>query len=608
MNPLTIMTMTLGVVLIKIFSCFSVLHAFSPESERKNFIATMTCDTIRADFLMVADAPTAVPRSETRPGPSIICNVVGIVIPYSIGITADSFRVRIFEVECTGLENPVQLYDSEMRTMFPNNPSSPIPLLNTIGWPIGIDSDTSRCYFFANTANGNTWGKCYKWVLYLKNECFEDEAYSYFQVNPNCPVLATDFQSNTTQICAGSCVNFQTILDLFPEFHSWSFPGGIPSFSNMQNPQSICYPIPGRYSVTLSYRNCFNSDTLIKTDYIEVLPAPQPIGPPETEVIILLGDTVTLEACATGDTYFWSPPAGLSCSDCPSPLASPNLDITYTLIVETESGCRDTCHYGVRVGQLPVAAFSSDARFVCEDGCVRFDFSGDPGNVDTFFWHFPGGEPSYSVVPSPGSICYPAAGKYPVLLAVRNAFGVDTLTFQDFITVTPRVDLAGDTIQPVIALSFGDSIRLSACATGNTYSWTPLDGLSCTDCPSPVLVAINSGTYTVEVSNNGECAVVCRYAISVSTQDNIYLPGAFSPNDDGINDVFTAYGPFQRVERLQVFNRWGGLVWDNPNGIPWNGTFNGRQAEPGLYVYLLRYTDTRTGAMNTIYGEVMLMR
>jgi gliding motility-associated-like protein len=112
----------------------------------------------------------------------------------------------------------------------------------------------------------------------------------------------------------------------------------------------------------------------------------------------------------------------------------------------------------------------------------------------------------------------------------------------------------------------------------------------------------------VEVSNGGICAATCKYPVSVSFDERIYLPTAFSPNGDGIDDVFTAYGKYHQIESLQVFNRWGGMVWDVRGDVPWDGTFKGQPAQAGVYVYLLRYTDTRTGEEKMKSGDVVLMR
>ncbi|MFQ5448786.1 MAG: gliding motility-associated C-terminal domain-containing protein, partial [Saprospiraceae bacterium] len=178
---------------------------------------------------------------------------------------------------------------------------------------------------------------------------------------------------------------------------------------------------------------------------------------------------------------------------------------------------------------------------------------------------------------------------------------------ENLVTVTPQAEVTGAAVQ-AYSPAFGDTLQLTACATGDTYAWTPPEGLSCTDCPAPLLTASVSATYTVAVSNGGLCPVTCEYPVTVSFDERIYIPSAFSPNGDGINDVFTAYGKFNEIESLQVFNRWGCMVWNTRGDVPWNGTFKGQPAQPGVYVYLLRYTDTRTEEEKMKSGDVVLVR
>ncbi|TAK42608.1 MAG: T9SS type B sorting domain-containing protein [Saprospiraceae bacterium] len=519
----------------------------------------------------------------------------------------DSIRVKVTEVNCSGPESPILIYDSG-NIFVEHDPQYPEHLsFEFLGIEMGPTGDESACYFIRESALGNTIGKCYKIEYWQKNECDSTYAFSYFQVDDQCPLITQSISVSDTVVCAGDCISFST-GSFWPISYAWSFPGATPDTSSEQNPQNICYPTPGLYPVTLIYENCFNRDTITKTDYIQVLPAPLPNGPAQNETVLILGDSAILEACATGDSYAWSPPTGLSCTDCPSPVASPAASTTYTLLVNADGPCTDTCTYSVLVGTPPIAGFSPAQSAICEDECVGFSFTGS-GPVDSYSWHFPGGEPATSTGAAPQGICYPAAGSYPVLLVVQNAFGADSLLVENFVTVTPQVELTGEAVQP-FSLAFGDTVQLTACATGGSYAWSPPDGLSCTDCPAPVLVATVSASYTLEVSNGGAvCAATCEYPVTVSFDERIYLPNAFSPNADGINDVFTAYGKHHRVESLQIFHRWGGMAYDGRGETAaWDGTSKGLPAQPGVYVYLLHYTDTRTGEMEMKSGEVVLVR
>ena len=85
---------------------------------------------------------------------------------------------------------------------------------------------------------------------------------------------AAAFQSSATSLCSNSCVNFTDKSAGTPIAWHWSFPGGIPSSSSDQNPQQICYPNSGIYTVTLVAANAAGSDTIVINNFIHVSPSP----------------------------------------------------------------------------------------------------------------------------------------------------------------------------------------------------------------------------------------------------------------------------------------------------------------------------------------------
>ena len=117
-----------------------------------------------------------------------------------------------------------------------------------------------------------------------------------------------------------------------------------------------------------------------------------------------------------------------------------------------------------------------------------------------------------------------------------------------------------------------------------------------------------TGTYALTVSIEG-CLFVDSIYISIKNcGEAIYVPTVFSPNGDEVNDYFSIYGPYHQVESFQIFNRWGGLVWEAKDSNQWDGTVNGQAAQTGVYVFLLRYTDLRTGESKWKGGEITLVR
>ena len=106
------------------------------------------------------------------------------------------------------------------------------------------------------------------------------------------------------------------------------------------------------------------------------------------------------------------------------------------------------------------------------------------------------------------------------------------------------------------------------------------------------------------------CTTVLSLSLTVNVERNVYLPNAFSPNDDGRNDTFQPYLGDNSAEviQLQVFDRWGGLIYESTEAsAAWDGTAEGEALNTGVYLYKmeLRWVDGRT---THEVGTVQLIR
>ncbi|HFA51871.1 MAG TPA: T9SS type B sorting domain-containing protein [Bacteroidetes bacterium] len=126
-----------------------------------------------------------------------------------------------------------------------------------------------------------------------------------------------------------------------------------------------------------------------------------------------------------------------------------------------------------------------------------------------------------------------------------------------------------------------------------SIAWTPSETLDCNDCNDPTALPFGTTTYTITITDSTLCTAQDSLTIFVNLERPVYIPNSFSPNNDGINDFFTAYaGPAARnIQRLKVFDRWGELVFDGkdlPLGeepLGWDGTFKGKAMNPAVFAY-----------------------
>jgi gliding motility-associated-like protein len=148
-----------------------------------------------------------------------------------------------------------------------------------------------------------------------------------------------------------------------------------------------------------------------------------------------------------------------------------------------------------------------------------------------------------------------------------------------------------------------------------TIVWTPPAGLSCTGCLTPVLTT-NTNTLLKIV---GTTALFCKDSATLQVnayyRSHIALPNAFSPNSDGLNDVFyvIAGKDVKQVKQFQVFNRWGQKMFEKTNGktndinFGWNGYYNGQLVAQGTYVYQI-VIELLTGELEVHKGNISVIR
>ncbi len=166
-------------------------------------------------------------------------------------------------------------------------------------------------------------------------------------------------------------------------------------------------------------------------------------------------------------------------------------------------------------------------------------------------------------------------------------------------------------------VSLGDSVEIGVSTNRpvSRYSWSPEEGLSCTDCPFPYLRPLNNMTYRLEVADENGCLAVDSFFIRVEKKRDFFAPNAFSPNGDGVNDYFRPFfgNEVEKVDNFRVFSRWGNLIFeqremigDGPNR-GWDGRINGEPAPAEVYIWMgeLLFID---GIRINISGDVMLLR
>lgn len=205
------------------------------------------------------------------------------------------------------------------------------------------------------------------------------------------------------------------------------------------------------------------------------------------------------------------------------------------------------------------------------------------------------------------------AGDYTVFL--RDARGCQLTQSATITQPAPLLVYAG--ADQVVDLGY--TVNLYGIVTPQgvpvTLSWTPSETLTCADCDNPTALPFTTTTYVLTAVDTEGCTATDSVTVTVRVIRPVYIPTAFSPNNDGINDLFSVYGgpAAQSVLSLKIFNRWGGLIYEGHNlplnneKVGWDGTFKGQLLDPGVFAYFaeVKFID---GVVVLFEGDVTLMR
>lgn len=329
---------------------------------------------------------------------------------------------------------------------------------------------------------------------------------------------------------------------------------------------------------------------------------------------VCLSQTVALSVTPnTGSyTYNWSPASEIQGpSNTAAVVAKPSAlgNVIYTVTV-SNGVCTGTATVNLLATSCtaPTATISVSSNSICSGGCVTFTAATSGSQPMTYEWIFPGGTPPTSNLANP-QVCYPSKGSYSVGLVVTNLYGSDTTLLSNYISVadTPAVFHAGrDT-----SLNIGQTTTLYANGTGASYYWYPNvnNNVACPTCSSTVVQPTVTTKYYVEISNSPYCKRRDSVLVKVDfVCGDFFVPNAFSPNGDGLNDLINVHGFCVGSYNFQIFNRWGEKVFETTSRSEgWDGTFRGKNMDTGVFVYKVEGL-TIEGKPFSLKGNITLIR
>ncbi len=284
-------------------------------------------------------------------------------------------------------------------------------------------------------------------------------------------------------------------------------------------------------------------------------------------------------------------------------------EYTVTMRVTNPAGCTDSASGLAKIYPGLKANFNWNDPICNSVPVMLRDSSHTPfGQVISWTWRAINNR---SVIGNTPNIVYQHAltgdQPYPlsVQLTVQTSLGCrDSILKVVHIYPEVKADAGPDRI-----ISFNEPYTMRGNSSGGTlYDWSPATGLSDPHREHPVLVYDRDMTYVLKVSNRAGCYDEDTVNIRYMKGPDIYVPTAFSPNNDGRNDRLHFFPVGLEIESFTIYNRWGRVVFQSRvAGEGWDGRLNNMPQDSGVFFWVAKTKDWE-GNSSIKKGSVMLIR
>ncbi|MBL7698440.1 MAG: gliding motility-associated C-terminal domain-containing protein [Chitinophagaceae bacterium] len=422
-----------------------------------------------------------------------------------------------------------------------------------------------------------------------------------------CTSLNPGFSLPTDQTtCFPEAITFIDSSTSFGTIEKWYWDFGDGTTYDQANPPSHTYAQPGNYDVKLSIlgNNGCKSEDFVKRIVMGTKPEVKFVyeDPVCEETPVNFLDASTVEF-GTIDKWHWTIDGNSYTDPQPPPIIFTGPS-GVSLFVETKEGCvSDVVSNNITTYPKPAVDFqNSDVCFGKPAVFTGINLKPAVG-INSWTWDFGNG------VKRPGSTSqiqyvFPDGGEYNVQLTAVSDDGCLSSPVTKVQKVYKTHAFAGnDTI-----VATGQTIQLNGSG-GELYKWTPAMGLSADNIPNPLATLQHDMQFVLTASTQIGCATTDTIRFKVYDGPALYVPSAFSPNNDGKNDEFKfiAVG-MKSVDLFQVFNRYGQLIYSSTEIMKgWDGKVFGITQSAGTYVWMIKGTDL-SGLSYFRKGTVTLVR
>jgi gliding motility-associated-like protein len=279
---------------------------------------------------------------------------------------------------------------------------------------------------------------------------------------------------------------------------------------------------------------------------------------------------------------------------------------TYTTKVVNEFGCEAMATNNIKILKYvaPVAIF--DYQYYCVDKPVNIINSTNYVNSGTVKFAWDNGAGGTSALTNP-VFTYNSIGSKSIKLTVTPdncpQLKSELTKVVPIEAPTPSIRM---TPKDVI---INESVALAARTFGTNYEWTPGSSLSNSFISNPTVKTDKEVTFNIKITVPSSCVTNDTLQVRVFNERNVYLPNTFTPNNDGVNDIFRINPVgISELKYFRIFNQWGVKVFETNNVTEgWDGRLGGVNQPLATYTWLIEAVDTN-GKVIRQSGSITLLR
>ena len=421
---------------------------------------------------------------------------------------------------------------------------------------------------------------------------------------PENPTIA--ITSDATSVCSGSSVNFIATgenLGSNPQYQ-WLVDGTITG--NTTNTFNTTFTTEQTISCIVTATNTCSGSLTANSNEVEIT-----LGNLLVELMDMNPESCDnsngmIELQATGGfgpyTFIWD-------NNTTNTNTLNNLSAgDYSVVVSDVNGCSAALEINIPYIATPEIENLEATNINCTNiGGTAIVTMNDPSASYSYAWKNADNE----IIAQSDEVKNLMEGLYYV--EVTNAYGCSV---SEEIYIEADAPILVEILEPT-TIQLGDEYRLQVITnyTNATFSWEADESLSCLNCMTPTILPTQTTTYFLTVTTAEGCSAKADVTIQVEKPRHVFVPNAFSPNNDGNNDTFTIYGggDVVKIKNLQVFDRWGAVVFSNADFQAndetqgWNGKVNNKKNAGNVFIYFaeIEFLD---GRVEVYKGDVTATR